>query len=106
MDGIEHRRFLDTSAPRRLNDAGVFARIGGQPTVDRMVDALYDRFEEDPMLRPLFGSDLAVERANQGYAGADRSLAIGQAFQHLTRCVADWLRCGAGLPMNLLWALS
>ena len=65
MDGIEHRRFLDTSAPCRLNDAGVFARIGGQPTVDRMVDALYARFEEDPMLGPLFGSDLAVERANQ-----------------------------------------
>jgi hemoglobin len=65
MDGIEHRRFLDANAPRRLGDSGVFARIGGQPAIDRMVDALYDRFERDPVLRPLFRSDLTADRANQ-----------------------------------------
>jgi truncated hemoglobin YjbI len=65
MDGIEHRRLLDAVAPRRVNDPGVFVRIGGQPTIDRMVDALYDRFETDPLLRPLFGSDLSGEHANQ-----------------------------------------
>jgi hemoglobin len=65
MDGIEHRGFLDADAPRRLGDAGLFARIGGQPTIDRMVDALYDRFERDPVLRSLFRSDLTAERANQ-----------------------------------------
>jgi hemoglobin len=64
-DGIEHRRFLDAKAPLRLADAGVFARIGGQPTIDRLVDTLYDRFEQDPVLRPLFGLDLRAERANQ-----------------------------------------
>jgi len=65
MEGLEHRRLLDAKVPLRLEGAGIFARIGGQPTVDRMVDALYDRFEDDPVLRPLFGSDLSNERANQ-----------------------------------------
>jgi truncated hemoglobin YjbI len=37
-------------------DAALFARIGGQPTVDRFVDTLYDRFEADDLLRPLFGA--------------------------------------------------
>lgn len=65
MDGLEHRRLLDDKAPRRVADAGLFARIGGQPTIDRMVDALYARFETDPVLRPLFGSELSTERTNQ-----------------------------------------
>jgi truncated hemoglobin YjbI len=65
MDEIAHRRLLDAKAPRRLTDARLFARIGGQATIDRMVDALYDRFETDAVLRPLFGSDLSRERAGQ-----------------------------------------
>jgi truncated hemoglobin YjbI len=65
MDGIEHRLLLDAKAPRRVPDAGIFARIGGQPTIDRMVDGLYDRFESDSVLRPLFGLDLSSERVNQ-----------------------------------------
>jgi hypothetical protein len=44
---------------------GLFARVGGQPTVDRLVDLLYDGFEADPALRPLFGRDLTGGRANQ-----------------------------------------
>ncbi|HKY36903.1 MAG TPA: ankyrin repeat domain-containing protein [Polyangiaceae bacterium] len=65
MVGIEHRRLLDAKAPLRLGDSGIFARIGGQAAIDRMVDVLYDRFDADSVLRPLFGSDLVGERANQ-----------------------------------------
>jgi hemoglobin len=63
---LEHRRFLD-HAPgfRPFRNTDLFARIGGQPTVDKLVDALYDRFESDEILRPLFVRDLAHERANQ-----------------------------------------
>jgi truncated hemoglobin YjbI/ankyrin repeat protein len=36
-----------------------------------LVDALYDRFEEDQVLRPLFVRDLTHERANQKYFFAE-----------------------------------
>ncbi|GAA2760708.1 ankyrin repeat domain-containing protein [Actinopolymorpha rutila] len=50
---------------RPFRGAGLFDRIGGQPTVDRLVDALYDGFENDELLRPLFPRDLADGRAMQ-----------------------------------------
>jgi truncated hemoglobin YjbI/ankyrin repeat protein len=43
----------------------MFDRIGGQATVDRMVDSLYDRFEADRVIRPLFGRDLSNGRERQ-----------------------------------------
>jgi truncated hemoglobin YjbI len=43
----------------------LLARLGGQPTVDRLVDLLYDGFETDPALRPLFPRDLTGGRASQ-----------------------------------------
>lgn len=43
----------------------LFARIGGTPTVDRIVDGLYDRIEADPKLHALFFRDPAQERQNQ-----------------------------------------
>ena len=43
----------------------LFARLGGQATVDRLVDLLYDGFEADPALRPLFPRDLTGGRASQ-----------------------------------------
>jgi hemoglobin len=36
----------------------MFERIGGQPTVDRLVDLLYKGIDGDDQLRPLFGRDL------------------------------------------------
>src|SRR5882672_7845503 len=41
--GLEHRGFLD-HAPgfRPFRDSGLFERIGGQPTVDGLVDLLYE----------------------------------------------------------------
>jgi hemoglobin len=61
-----HRQLL-FGAPglRTPHDASLFRRIGGQATVDRLVDALYDRFEADAQVRPLFGRDLANSRKRQ-----------------------------------------
>jgi hemoglobin len=64
--GLEHRGFLD-HAPgfRPFRDAGLFERIGGQPTVDRLVDLLYEGIVEDVQLRPLFGRDATAGKPRQ-----------------------------------------
>ena len=64
--GLEHRRFLN-HAPgfRPFRDTGLFDRIGGQPTVDRMVDLLYEGINGDDQLRPLFGRDVAGVKPRQ-----------------------------------------
>lgn len=65
-DALAHRRLLDDPAGfRPFRGSGLFARIGGQATVDRLVDLLYDGFENDSELRPLFPRDLTPGRANQ-----------------------------------------
>jgi truncated hemoglobin YjbI len=63
---LQHRCFLH-HAPgfRPFRSTDLFVRIGGQQTVDALVDALYDGFETDEALRPLFGRDLTNERARQ-----------------------------------------
>jgi hemoglobin len=64
--GLEHRGFLD-HAPgfRPFRDTGLFDRIGGQPTVDRLVDLLYEGIAGDDQLRPLFGHDIAGAKPRQ-----------------------------------------
>ncbi len=63
---LRHRVFLDHGPGfHPFLGSDLFGRIGGQPTLDRFVDTLYDRFEEDTVLRPLFGRDLSRERRNQ-----------------------------------------
>jgi hemoglobin len=64
--GLHHRALID-QAPhlRPFRDTGLFERIGGQPTVDRLVDHLYDAFDKDELLRPLFPKDLFEGRAMQ-----------------------------------------
>jgi Bacterial-like globin len=64
--GLEHRGFLD-HAPgfRSFRDTGLFERIGGQPTVDRLVDLLYEGIVEDVQLRPLFGRDATAGKPRQ-----------------------------------------
>src|SRR4051794_36166262 len=57
--GLEHRGFLDYGPGwRPFRGTDLFERIGGQPTVDRLVDLLYEGIDEDDQLRPLFGRDL------------------------------------------------
>ncbi|MGI0129881.1 MAG: hypothetical protein ACREEC_07005, partial [Thermoplasmata archaeon] len=63
---VTHRRWLDAlPGLRPFHDSAVFDRVGGQATVDRLVDSLYRRFESDRVLRPLFGRDLSNDRRNQ-----------------------------------------
>jgi len=105
-EDLSHRRLLDlTPGLRPLPDPLLFDRIGGQPTVDRLVDSLYDRFEADRMLRPFFGNNLAAGRTRQKRFFAEwlggpprySESAWGALYQHhedlpITRSVADrWL---------------
>src|SRR5690348_16757448 len=72
---LSHSEFPDPLAHRYLlggrpvyepfAGTGLLARLGGQATVDRLVDLLYDGFETDPALRPLFPRDLTGGRARQ-----------------------------------------
>ena len=64
--GLEHRGFLN-HAPgfRPFRDTGLFERIGGQPTVDMLVDLLYEGIADDDQLRPLFGRDVTGGKPRQ-----------------------------------------
>jgi truncated hemoglobin YjbI/ankyrin repeat protein len=104
--GLSHRRFLEMAPSLRpLEGPTLFDRIGGQATVDRLVDSLYDRFERDAMIRPFFGANLAVSRLRQkrffaewlGGPARYSESAWGALYQHhedlpITRAVAErWL---------------
>ena len=104
--GVAHRRLLDlASGLRPLQDGALLDRIGGQATVDRLVDGLYDRFEADAMIRRLFGKNLATGRSRQkrffvewlGGPPRHSESAWGALYQHhedlpITRAVAErWI---------------
>ncbi len=64
--GLEHRSLLDhPQGFRPFRGTDLFERIGGQPTIDRLVDLLYEGFEDDEQLRRLFPRDLADGRSMQ-----------------------------------------
>jgi len=64
--GLEHRGLLNYAPGfRPFRDTGLFERIGGQPTVDRLVDLLYAGIDADEQLRPLFGRDLTGVKSRQ-----------------------------------------
>jgi truncated hemoglobin YjbI/ankyrin repeat protein len=63
---MEHRRFLThAEAHRPFVGSDFFTRIGGRPTIEALIDGLYDGIEVDTALRPLFGRDLQNEREGQ-----------------------------------------
>ncbi len=65
-DTLKHRLLWQgVDDLRAFRGSDLFARIGGQATVNRLVDALYDRFQDDGVLRGLFARDLTRDRANQ-----------------------------------------
>lgn len=43
----------------------LYAEIGGQETIDKLVDAFYPRVYADPELRPLFEGDMAEIKRKQ-----------------------------------------
>jgi truncated hemoglobin YjbI len=63
---LEHRSLL-THAPgfRPFRGTDLFERIGGQPTVDMLVDLLYEGIADDDQLRPLFGRDITGVKPRQ-----------------------------------------
>jgi truncated hemoglobin YjbI/ankyrin repeat protein len=63
---LSHRRLL-AAAPelRPLEGGALFDRLGGQATVDRLVDSLYDRFQADALVASFFGRDLSKQRNRQ-----------------------------------------
>jgi truncated hemoglobin YjbI len=102
---VSHRCLLAAPGLRPLQDGAVFDRIGGQATVDRLVDSLYDRFGADDVIRPFFGASLANGRSRQKRFFAEwlggpprySESAWGAVYQHhedlpITRAVAErWL---------------
>jgi truncated hemoglobin YjbI len=62
---VEHRSLLDAPGTRAFRGSDQFGRIGGQPTVNRLVDLLYDGILADKQLRPLFPRDPADSRSRQ-----------------------------------------
>jgi hemoglobin len=64
--GLEHRGLLDHPPGfRPFRGTDLFERIGGQPTIDRLIDLLYEGIADDDQLRPLFPRDLAHSRSMQ-----------------------------------------
>ena len=63
---LQHRSLLDHPPGfRPFRGTDLFERIGGQPTIDRLVDLLYEGIGDDDQLRPLFPRDLADGRSMQ-----------------------------------------
>jgi truncated hemoglobin YjbI/ankyrin repeat protein len=63
---LEHRGFLNHGPGfRPFRGTDLFERIGGQPTVDRLVDVLYDGIDDDAQLRALFGRDVTAGKPRQ-----------------------------------------
>ena len=64
--GLEHRSLLDHRPGfRPFGGTDLFERIGGRPTVDRLVDLLYAGIGDDEQLRRLFPRDLSDGRSMQ-----------------------------------------
>jgi truncated hemoglobin YjbI/ankyrin repeat protein len=59
---LDHRGGIAPGAAPLFPPAGTFEALGGREAVARLVDGLYDRFETDPILRPVFSGDLTAER--------------------------------------------
>ena len=59
---LDHRGRSGLGSASLFPPAGTFEAIGGRAVVDRLVDGLYDRIENDTFLRPAFNRDLARER--------------------------------------------
>jgi hemoglobin len=61
---LEHRGLLGYAPDvRPFRGPDLFERIGGQPTIDRLVNLLYEGIGDDDQLRPLFPRDLAHSRS-------------------------------------------
>jgi truncated hemoglobin YjbI len=95
---LEHRGLLNHAQgfqPFRGTD--LFERIGGQPTIDRLVDLLYAGIEDDDQLRPLFPRDLADGRSMQKLFFAEW---LGGPRRYIERAHAGLSQRHDGLPIT------
>lgn len=64
MGSLGHRGLWNHPRDYRpFRGSDLFERIGGQPTIDRLVDLLYEGIGNDDQLRPLFPRDLGESRS-------------------------------------------
>ena len=64
---LAHRGGLATTLRRLRPKPGLIERIGGQETLETVVDRLYLRIADDPILRPLFGDRVHGEHRMQKF---------------------------------------
>ena len=70
--GLKHRGLLDHPPGfRPFRGTDLFERIGGQPTIDRLIDLLYEGIGDDDQLRPLFPRDLARSRSMSRFRASE-----------------------------------
>ena len=62
---LDHRGGIGVGSAPLFPPPGTFEGIGGRVAVARLVDGLYDRIENDTLLRPAFNRDLTREREKQ-----------------------------------------
>jgi hemoglobin len=95
---LEHRGLLDHPRGfRTFSGTDLFERIGGQPTIDRLVDLLYDGIRDDDQLRPLFPRDLAGGRSMQKLFFAEW---LGGPSRFSERAHAGMRHTHDGLPIT------
>ena len=96
--GLAHRSLLDHPPGfRPFRGTGLFERIGGQPTIGRLVDLLYEGIGNDDQLRPLFPRDLAGGRSMQKLFFAEW---LGGPGRYSEQAYAGLGRSHDGLPIT------
>jgi hemoglobin len=99
---LEHRSLLNHPPGfRPFRDTDLYERIGGQPTVSRLVDLLYDAIEDDEQLRPLFPRDLASGRSMQKLFFAEW---LGGPARYSERAYAGLQQLHSDRPITLALA--
>ena len=95
LDGLAHRGGLATQIPRLRPEQGLIHRIGGRKVLENVVNRLYERIAEDPLLRPLFGGRVRGEHSVQK-----------QFFEEWAGGEPRYRRAATGSGMFLLRAIS
>jgi hemoglobin len=96
--GLEHRSLLNHPPGfRAFRGTELFVRIGGQTTIDRLVDLLYEGIEDDDQLRPMFQRDVAGGRPMQKLFFAEW---LGGPRRYSERAHAGMRHSHDGLPIT------
>ena len=95
---LEHRSLLNHPPGfRTFRGTDLFERIGGQRTIDRLVDLLYEGIKNDDQLRPLFPREVAGGRPMQNLFFAEW---LGGPRLYSERAHAGLKHSHDGLPIT------